>query len=245
MYPLAHLYFAEKALAQRDLETVLGSIFPDVLFFSGYDWHYSHSLGVRFWESLNGHGRTMGLFCRGVISHGIDPRGLDYYSDQQYRDYEKGYCYEKARPLIKAVLEACDLSPAEGWWKAHNFIEMGAELYLYARRPDLLTRLHQALAATGTIARICKNMEIIFPGRADLLEQGYRLFREFIERGEMDARSLALGYRDQMFLRRQVTAVDLGQFTDIIERSREIVTPDLELFFAEVAELSRPLWERY
>lgn len=242
MYPLAHVFFAEKALQQQNTEIILGSIFPDVLFFSGCDWICSHSLGQSFWQELNAD-REMALFCRGVISHSIEPRGLDYYSDQQYRDYEKGYCYEKARPLVEGVIAACDVSPEDGWWKAHNFIEMGVELYLFEKRPRLLNLLHAALGESKAISNICRKIApLIATKSTGQLEQGYRLFQEFMERGPMDARSLAIRYRDHMFMRHQVTYVNLSQFEDIIEQGREIITADIEIFFDDVTELMLPVW---
>lgn len=242
MYPLAHLYFAEQALQDLNEEIILGSIFPDVAFFSGFDWHESHSLGQRLWHQFCRQEESMVLFCRGVISHGIEPQGLDYYSDQQYSDYEKGYCYEKARPLVDGVVEACNISSGDGWWKAHNFIEMGTELYVFDKCPELLSFLHGTLCGNGLIRDICSKIAPFLGKEQSLLERGYRFFREFIERGPMDARSLALRYQDHIYQRHQISSVDLNKCEDIIERGRKLITPDIESFFTDVKNLMLPVW---
>ena len=242
MYPLAHLYFAEKALQEFNEETILGSIFPDIAFFSGFDWHYSHSLGQDLWHDINRSDGGMVNFCRGVISHGIVPQGLDYYSDQQYRDYEKGYCYEKARPLIDGVVEACNISAGDGWWKAHNFIEMGVELYVFEKRPELLRNLQEALSRPTLIGEICSKIAPSIGKERHLLERGYQFFKEFIERGPMDARSLALRYQEHIFQRYSISSVDLIQCEDIIERSKDIIIPDIHTFFNDVQRLMLPIW---
>lgn len=242
MYPLAHLYFAEKVLGRLSEELILGSIFPDVAFFSGFDWHESHSLGQKLRQGFSRDEKGMVLFCQGVISHGINPCGLDYYSDQQYGDYEKGYCYEKARPLINSVVEACNLATGDGWWKAHNFVEMGVELYVFEKRPGLLLRLHQALSHTAIIGDICSKIAPFLGKEQHLLEKGYHFFKEFIERGPMDARSLALRYQEHIFIRHQIESVNIVQCEDIIEQGRQLILSDIEIFFSDVMRLMEPVW---
>ncbi len=241
---MAHLYFVEKALQELSEETILGSIFPDIAFFSGFEWHYSHSLGYDLWHDFYRSDAGMIHFCRGVISHGIAPQGLDYYSDEQYLDYEKGYCYEKARPLIDGVVEACNISIGDGWWKAHNFIEMGVELFVFEKRPELLLYLQEALSRATLIREICGKIAPSLGKDRHLLERGYLYFKDFIERGPMDAKSLALRYQDHIFLRHSIDSVNLIQCEDIIERGKEIVISDIEIFFNDVRLLMVPIWHQ-
>jgi hypothetical protein len=244
MYPLAHLYFANKALQELSEETILGSLFPDIVFFSGFEWHYSHSLGQDLWHDFHRSGVGMVNFCRGVISHGITPQGLDYYSDQKYRDYEKGYCYEKARPLVNGVVEACKISSGDGWWKAHNFIEMGVELFVFEKCPELLHYLQEALSNTTLIRNICSKIAPSLGKEGHLLERGYLFFKDFIELGPMDARSLALRYQEHIFLRHSIDSVNLVQCENIIERGKEIIASDIDKFFNDVRMLMLPIWNQ-
>ncbi len=244
MYPLAHLYFAEKALQELSEEAILGSIFPDIAFFSGFDWHNSHSLGEELRHDFHRDSVGMVNFCRGVISHGITPQGLDYYSDEQYLDYEKGYCYEKARPLVSGVVEACNISPGDGWWKAHNFIEMGVELFVFEKRPELLLHLQDALSRAGLIREICSIIAPSLGKESHLLEKGFLFFKEFIERGPMDAKSLALRYQEHIYLRHSIESVNLVQCEDIIEQAKEIIISDIDNFFSDVRLLMLPIWRQ-
>ncbi len=242
MYPLAHLYFAEKALGGLSEETILGSIFPDIAFFSGFDWQHSHSLGQDLWCEFHSNGEGMVNFCHGVVSHGIKPQGLDYYSDQQYRDYEKGYCYEKARSLIDGVVEACNISSGDGWWKAHNFIEMGVELFVFEKRPELLHYLHKALSQGTLIREICNKVAPSLGKDRCSLEKGYLFFKEFVERGPMNARSLALRYQEHIYMRYRSNSVNLSQCEDIIERGKSNIISDIDRFFNDVHLLMKPIW---
>ncbi|MEW5921453.1 MAG: hypothetical protein AB1796_11020 [Bacillota bacterium] len=61
---------------------------------------------------------------------------------------------------MQGVITACNVSPGDGWWKAHNFIEMGVELFIFEKRPELLALLHKALTDTVLIGEICSKIAL-------------------------------------------------------------------------------------
>lgn len=242
MYPIAHLYFMELSLKKLDDAAVLGSIFPDMIILSGLDWKTSHSFGEKIWHHFHSRGKEKVLFSLGVISHGIKPRGLDYYSDEKYGSFERGYCFEKARPLVAAVVEACGLSPDVGWWKAHNFIEMGIELYLYDRRPELIANLRKALSNAALIDLLTQGLCPVLQIEKALLEKGFTQFYHFAAEGRIDALAFAKRYQKQIFLRHKIESIDIDRAKCIIEEAKKMVLPDIEDFFRDVREKMNAIW---
>jgi hypothetical protein len=245
MYPLTHLYFAEKVLGPLDDKIILGSIFPDMTILIGIDWNRSHTLGLELWRHLREKNKSLINFSLGVISHGIDPKGLDYYSDEKYRNFEKGYCFEKARPLVKSVVDACYISSGDGWWKAHNFIEMGIELYIYEKHPELLPLLRKSLANIVLVRKLCQELSFILGKDEATLEKIFFAFRKFIEEEPLDAQLLALRYQKQIYFRYNIESIDLMKCQGIIQKGKKLVVSDIEDFFLEVKEQMSPIWKDF
>ncbi|RJX27329.1 MAG: hypothetical protein C4554_04450 [Dethiobacter sp.] len=242
MYPLTHLYFAGKVLGSLDDSTVLGSIFPDMTILIDIDWNRSHSLGLELWRHFQEKNKDLVDFSLGVISHGIEPKGLDYYSDEKFRSFEKGYCFEKARPLVESVVEACFISSGDGWWKAHNFIEMGIELYIYEKRPELLPLLQKSLADAVLVRKLCQELSSILDRDETTLEKMFSAFKKFFADEPLDAQLLALRYQKQIYFRHNIESIDLVKSRDIIQKAKELVVSDIEDFFLEVKEQMAPIW---
>ena len=243
MYPLAHLYFMEFSFKKLDDAAILGSIFPDLVILSGLSWKKSHSLGTEIRRHFQDSGEEKSRFSLGVVSHGIEPRGLDYYSDEKYEDFERGYCYEKARPLVGAVIEACGLSSNDGWWKAHNFIEMGIELYVNKQRPDLISQLQTAFSNLALIDSITRDLSPLLNIEESVLQDCFSKFRRFAVTEPVDARAMALRYQKQIYFRNNIEFIDINQSIGIIEQGERIILPDIELFFHDVRSKMASIWE--
>ncbi len=229
-------------MERLDDAAILGSIFPDLVLLSGLDWETSHSLGEKIWHHIHKGGEERVLFSLGVISHGIEPRGLDYYSDEKFGTFEKGYCFEKARPLVDAVVEACNLSLNDGWWKAHNFIEMGVELYLNRRRPELISKLRRAFSNTGLITSLIRDLSPVLKIEKAPLEKSFEKFKQFAEDEPVDARALAIRFQRQIYIRHNIESINISQSRAIIEKGEKIIIPDIEAFFRDVKEKMAPVW---
>lgn len=244
MYPLTHLYFAEKVLGSLDDKIALGSIFPDITILIGIAWKKSHTLGLELWRHFKEKNNCLINFSLGVITHGIEPRGLDYYSDEKYKDFERGYCFEKARPLVESVVEACYIPSGDGWWKAHNFVEMGIELYIHEKYPHLLPLLLKALENIALIRKLCQDLSFILGKDKADIQKAFLAFRDFVNEEPLDAQLMALRYQKQIYFRHNIEYIDLKKCQSIIEKTRELILSDIEDFFQEVKELMSPLWEK-
>lgn len=232
MFPQTHVYFAEKVLGRRSDAITLGSIFPDILVGTGIDHKRAHSLGLELLTMFHDSGELKD-FALGVATHGISPRGLDYFGDEKYPGYELGYCFEKGRPLVARTIEACNLPERMGLWKAHNIVEMGIEMKISNRdhygqvlrrafnNHKLIAHLAQALAAiTGDTGRLKKRIAS-FPG--------------YIEVYPATAQSLAGKYRIQMYARHKIN-INTAGVARLIEIAADIVDDDLAEFFRTAEE---------
>jgi hypothetical protein len=242
MYPLAHLYFMELFIKEPDDAAVLGSVFPDIAILSGLDWRTSHSLGGLIRRHFRDGGEEKNHFSLGVMSHGIEPMGLDYYSDVKFGVFERGYCYEKARPLVDVVIEALSVTPEDGWWKAHNFIEMGVELYIYRQRPELLAGLRTAFSNTELMGSLAAELSPLLKIEEDILFNCFERFKRFAVKEPVDAETLAFRYQRQIYFRHRIESINVSQTSSIIEEGERIILPDIEDFFHYVEGKMASVW---
>jgi len=231
MYPQTHVFFAEKVLGFLSDALALGSIFPDIAAGVCPTRHDSHGRGAELLDASR-EDQELFDFARGVITHGIDPKGLDYYGDEKYLSFERGYCFEKGRSLVEETIRACHLPPEMGWWKAHNIVEMGIELNIGSSGPygEILVK---TFANAPLIEKISRRM-----GRFYQLDPGVFLrrvhnFANYIDTSRVCARSLAACYDVQMFTRHRIH-IDVERVTGLILRAAEIVSADFPDFFAFV-----------
>ncbi|WP_347488124.1 hypothetical protein [Desulfoscipio sp. XC116] len=215
-------------LGRKSDAITLGSIFPDMVISAQVNHTMAHSMGAKLLHIVKAN-HALADFARGIITHGISPQGLDYFGDEKYPGCERGYCFEKGRPLVKQTIEACNIPPEMGWWKAHNIVEMGIEL-----------RISNRGAYGRTIRQAFNNQEIINQ-ITDLLAglTGYdpqRLkaqiagFPGYIEAYKATAQSLADKYRLQMFTRHRIN-INTAKVARLIEIAAEQVEDDLADFF--------------
>lgn len=172
MFPLAHNYLMQRLLAMpkynlseklSKLEIdllLLGAVAPDLVAGMGMDRNYGHTMGKKLYEFCKEKHPEALAFAFGVWAHGADPCGFDYYADEHWED-AKGWCFQKCVPYIPDVIKACNLPEEWGLWKAHNFVEMMAEMECDAAMPSLGARLVEAKKNTEAI-EIVKNVLMDF-----------------------------------------------------------------------------------
>ena len=234
MYPQTHVYFAEMILDGQSDEITLGSILPDMLNGRGINHYDSHSKGSEIFCFLKQY-QTLLDFGKAVLTHGFVPKGLDYYGDEKYLDYEKGYCFEKARPFVLDTVEACNIPPEMGWWKAHNIVEMGIEL-IVSSSGDYSEKIKSVFTNHSLISEVDEMLcELLKLDNYDFLKRVKR-FTGLIEIEKAGAFSLAEKYRLQMHFRHQVE-IDTKKVASLIERAAESVYDELQDFFKTVAGL--------
>jgi len=231
MFPQTHVFFAEKVFGVLSPAQTLGSVFPDIVADFCANRKDSHGRGADLLVYLN-NDEDLYNFALGVVTHGIDPRGIDYYGDEHYLSFERGYCFEKGRALIEETIKACNLPPEMGWWKAHNIIEMGIELRTGGSGPygEILAG---ALADTHLINKISRDVARFYG--TDPYNFSHRIynFSNYIETFQVTAKSLAARYDVQMFVRHRIH-INIEHVAQLILKAMEIISDDFNDFFAYV-----------
>ncbi len=227
MYPQTHVFFAEKVFGFISDALALGSIFPDIAGGVCPRRQDSHGRGAELLAASRDD-EDLFNFARGVITHGTDPKGIDYYGDEKYLSFEKGYCFEKGRTLVEETIQACHLPPEMGWWKAHNIIEMGIELRIGSQSPygEILSK---TFANVRLIEKICKQAGRFYRQDPAVFFQRVRNFANYIDTSRVSARSLAACYDVQMFTRHRLH-IDVDRVARLILKAAEIVSEDFNEF---------------
>ena len=234
MYCQTHLYFAERVLGQQNDRITLGCILPDMVIGGNFNHFEAHCLGLEIYGLRPANVAHLDLI-RAVATHGFKPKGLDYYGDEQYLDFERGYCFEKARALTERTVDACNIPPEMGWWKAHNIVEMGVETIISAR-DNYYDRLRAALSNRQLVQEVDALLgQISGAGSVDLVLRAER-FYGFIEKERATAESLANKYSRQMQMRHNVN-IDATKVALLINDAAELVAADIMEFFEATAKL--------
>jgi len=228
VYPQTHLYFAEKVLGKISDEITLGSIFPDFIISKTLDHKVAHQSGQKIYELCLTNGKFLDL-AQAVITHGINPHGLDYFGDEKYLDFERGYCFEKGRPFVEETVKACNIPSRMGWWKSHNIIEMGIELRI-SKINDFGPAVRRALNNVALLKELDNMLGSITSGKSLSLVQKASFFIKHIETGCITANSLAAKYNTQMITKHNIS-VNIPQVALLIEKAAIAVDNDLEDFF--------------
>lgn len=229
MFPITHIWFSERVLGYRNSMTVLGAIFPDIVITKCLDYDHTHNCGWELYDYLTGACSGCGDFARGMITHTVNPKGLDYYGDESYGSGYKGYCFQKGSAVADEVIAACNLPEEFGLWKAHNFIEMGIEINIAESNQQLAGALHEALGDHNAIKTAASGLERYFELDENILANAIKSFTKFIDFSETNSRSLAYKYYAQTQVKHGL-AIDIDESARIIEKCRGLVQEDFDGF---------------
>jgi hypothetical protein len=231
MYPQTHIFFAERVFGFLSGTLALGSIFPDIATGFCASRQDSHGRGAELLVCLREDNDLID-FARGIITHGIVPRGIDYYGDEKYLSFERGYCFEKGRSLIEETIRACNLPPEMGWWKSHNIVEMGIELTIGNSGP-----YGEVLSKTFTdnqlMNKVSNHISCFYHIDPFIFRRRMQNFANYIDTSRVSAQSLAERYDVQMFVKHRIH-IDTARVAKLILRAAEIVSTDFNDFFLYV-----------
>jgi hypothetical protein len=234
MFPLAHAWMIEQCAPDPTLAHYLGCVWPDMLYGSPLTHQQTHRGGAAlaayaFSLPPGGESDEFRQFVLGALSHGVEPHGFDWYSDEEYGRLpsdERGYAFQRGRPLAKRAAVACGVDQGHGWWKAHNLIEMAFERHLYTERPERGERIAAACADTGMAARIGARLGEHFGQPASLIAAPVAYFPQVVELRPTTGESLARAYAMQTRLRHPGAEPDEAALANLIAEAEKIVASD-------------------
>jgi hypothetical protein len=234
MFPIAHAWMIEQGVSNPTLAHYLGCVWPDMLYGSPLTHQQTHREGaaqVAYAVSLppGNEADEFRQFTLGALSHGVEPHGFDWYSDEEYGGLpsaEHGYAFQRGRQLAERAAAACGVAPDQGQWKAHNLIEMAFERRLYAKRPERGERIVAACADTTLIERISFHLAEHFGQPASLIAAPVTYFPQVVDLRPTTVESLARAYAMQTRLRHPGAEPDEAALARLIAEAENIVTPD-------------------
>ena len=231
MFPLTHLYFYS-TIFPVDTGGALGSVFPDTTLLTGLKWSQTHKSSIDLLQQISPEDRVRNAgFLRGVLTHGVDSGGLDFFGDEEYQPGKPGFAYIKSKPLIDDVVAACKVPEKMGPWKAHNFIEMGIESLVAAREPRLSQWILSAKRDRQEIKSIAAMLGPYYNLKPEVFEKAIVRFIQFMRpSGSPD--ELAASYGRVLRIRHQVENPDVKAMARVIKRARNMMQDEYEPFLA-------------
>lgn len=226
MFPITHIWFAEKVIGFINNSIILGAIFPDIVITGCLEYRQTHYCGWKLVDYLK---KSCPDFAQAVATHTVNPQGLDYYGDESYKSGYKGYCFQKGRFIEDQVIDACNIPKEFGLWKAHNFIEMGIELNVSDKNKHLVEALHRAFMDKDAVAKVSEPIERFYNLKKGEISDSYKRFAEYIELEESNCHTLAMKYDIQMKSRHSI-AIDIEKAAGIIDCCRSLVDDDIQEF---------------
>ena len=244
MFPIAHAWLIEWLVAAPTPAHYLGCIWPDMLFESPLSHTESHRSGARLADALAvlpaGPARAeFRAFVIGALSHGTEPHGFDWYSDEEYGGRpasERGYAFQQAVPIIGDAARACGVAPDVGWWKAHNIVEMAFEQPLYLAEPHLGAALADACGDEALCQRIAGVLAPLFGQPADALAGAMLRFPSVVTFAPDTTQPQAEVYAVQTRLRHAGSAPDVAAIAALIERAQQMIAPTRDEYLAHCRE---------
>jgi hypothetical protein len=234
LFPLTHAYAVGRLVPAAGLLHILGAIFPDAVLTNGLDWARAHQSGAALYAFLRERAPAGLPFAVGMLTHGVVPAGLDYYGDQKYADFEKGYAFEEARPYAARVATICRLPESMGWWKAHNFVEMAIEWLLARQHPALGPQVQQALAQAQRHSFLSPHLAAFFGHDGPDLLASLPAMIPYLALDPITPATLAEHYQSQLRLKHGVEAIAVAQAAALIAEIAGAIQPRCWAFVEDV-----------
>lgn len=238
MFPVAHAWLLTRLVPDATPAHFLGCVWPDMLFGSPLSHPQSHRSGAHLTEfsatlPLGEDRELFRAFVAGVLTHGSKPHGFDWFSDDAWGGRpleEKGYAFQHGKGIAARTAKACGVEPSQGWWKAHNIVEMAFERTLYVAEPALGSQLQMACTDTALTERIAVLLASFFQLPAAALALPMRRFHDVVQLQPVDAAASARTYVLQVRLKHPAATPDEVAIASLIEETEREITGDRDAY---------------
>ncbi len=238
MFPVTHLYFYS-TLFPKNNQGGIGAIFPDTTLHTGLRWPQTHRQSVDFYNSTcPEEKKKFASFFNGLFTHSVDSLGLDYYGDEKYEGFERGYAYLMAQNLVPEVVEVCKIPSSMGFWKAHNFIEMGIESLIGEKHPELASWIEEMGKDRQTIKEISQLAGKYYHTEEDIIYKGTIKFLGYIKPSG-NTGELGESYARVLKARHDISDARPQEISRLIEKAKLIIQDgymDVLLYFRKKFE---------
>jgi hypothetical protein len=248
MFPLAHNYMSERIMTaapgpfatdfspfERRL-LLVGSILPDFVAGMGLDRNYWHYSGAEFYHYVVKNCPEKSALALGIWLHGNDGCGFDTFADEVWEG-KMGWCFLKCLPYIPDAVLACNLPREFALWKAHNLVEMAAELEIAAARPHLGQQLMSAIHDEETMQTITDVFAAYANAKADNIRRVLQTMDQRFSILEVSPEDSARKYLQQLERRHNITGGSVSDLAALLEQIRSDLHDEFWQWFDEVERL--------
>lgn len=230
LFPITHIYFSSIILGKLNTMTALGAIFPDITISGVLNYDKTHREGLGLYNHfITFHPQYMD-FANSMLTHTVNPKGLDYYGDEQYLEGYKGYCFQKGKLIENETVDICNIPNEYSLWKAHNIIEMAVELIIHERSKEYSELLRKSLRDNDIIQCICSASEDYYKLDKGVLCKYIERFSSFVELDDLNSLTLAKKYDKQMKAKHGIS-IQIDKCSRLIYKCCDLVNEDLDTFF--------------
>lgn len=231
MFPIAHAYLMERIFPAPTPQHYLGCVWPDMLWTGPLTHTQTHRECLGLLDDVRAHAPAVVPFVRAALSHGAEPHGFDWYSDEAYDPgAPKGYAFERARPFVADVVAATKVDPKDGLWKAHNFVEMSFEMALGRAYPHLGPAVAAACGDAALIRQVTEPTAAHFGVAAASLADNIARFPSSVALDQPTSLDLARAYTIQLDFKHGVKDPDVPAMAAIIDQIWDAIAPDREAY---------------
>ncbi len=243
MFAIAHAYLMEQLFAQPQPMNYLGCVWPDMLFNGPLLHKQTHKEGAQFLAFILQNAPDLIPFALAVITHGSEPHGFDWFSDEAYDPgAEKGYAFERIRPFVDEVIAVTHAPPEMGLWKGHNFVEMTFEAQLSLQYPHLGVAVANACHAPELVSRVAEIAAAYFHQPAKALAENITRFPDTVSLQQPTYASLAEKYATQLELKHGITDADIPGMTALLQKVSDAIAADRDIFLqTSISEVGKTI----
>lgn len=220
MFPLSHIYVSTKVACKESDLLILGSVIPDLAWFSEPLRGALHNEPDDFWNFVKEKYPDFLDLALGVRFHSQIGRGADYYSD----DEEIGYAKVNGRKIVKNVASAFGIEEErQALVLSHNFIEAAVDLLLAEKFPSLVRTYQRAI--DGDAAEKAAVVISVYLGKdVSLVETELReLFAFFSPENISSLRGVCSNSVTPFLKRTLQKDINFDQVLSVLEQSRELI----------------------
>jgi hypothetical protein len=230
MFPMCHIYFAGKVIENPSLFTFLGSVYPDIVISEKIGRDETHYNTGRIYDYFKICDSNMRDFALGAVSHGVDMKGMDYYSDENYDSLNRGYCFDRAKLIEDDVVACCRIPREWGLWKAHNFIEMAFEIYLCRLEGHLKDLLESTFENEQVLKDVCRGLEDYYQIPSQSFFESFNNYKEAAFYEKVDEYTMVRKYGMFLFKRHGIGNMNVEDGIRVIQKAIQVITPEADRF---------------
>lgn len=175
MFPLSHIYVSTKVAEKENDFLVLGSVIPDLAWFSAPLAGALHNEPGEFWDFVKEKYPDFLDLALGVRLHSQVGKGADFYSD----DEKIGFAKINGRKILKEAAAAFGIEEGpQALGFSHNFIEAAIDLHLAEKFP-LFVKIYQQAIDGDSVDKTTEVVSVFLSKDANLIKTELKKFFAF------------------------------------------------------------------